>query len=295
MWSERKRAGDRERERVRGRVWGGVLWEFWGNSEKVVFCSGETLNKPIAVRGTLPRVRSLNPHLSETAPPCCARFATQPKAELLWLQRRQKNRRRGGRERGRGSTCREWGAERHRSVSFTDRRTIIDHTSSVIKSTIEPGCGHFGPRERKTEPQLRRRAKKFFLTWQKKRMWSPAYQNNGKFLLQFGGVRHGHLQGHDVMFHLGLAVHAFYVSHLQLEEKKNFTILQLTFSSRKTGKSKLPNNPTVWLAHESRGQLRFWQCRNLALEFPKCHLRLTTRPDLQFHCSLAFKKFQKEQ
>lgn len=47
------------------------------------------------------------------------------------------------------------------------------------------------------------------------------------------------------MFHLGLAVHAFYVSHLQLEGK----IKQLCnpptffFSTRKIGKPKLPNNP----------------------------------------------------
>lgn len=33
----------------------------------------------------------------------------------------------------------------------------------------------------------------------------------------------------------------------------------------------------------------------MALESPKCHLHLTTRPDLQFHCSLPSKKFQKEQ
>lgn len=78
-----ERAHEGGRERVRGSEReGGVLWEFWGNSEKVVFCSGATLNKPIAVRGALPRVRSLNPHLSETAPPCCARFATSAKSRV---------------------------------------------------------------------------------------------------------------------------------------------------------------------------------------------------------------------
>lgn len=40
------------------------------------------------------------------------------------------------------------------------------------------------------------------------------YQNNGKFFLQLGGVRHGHLQRHDVMLHLRLAVHTLYVPHV---------------------------------------------------------------------------------
>lgn len=39
------------------------------------------------------------------------------------------------------------------------------------------------------------------------------YQNNGKFLLQLGGIRHGNLQWHDVMLHLRLAIHTFYITH----------------------------------------------------------------------------------
>lgn len=39
------------------------------------------------------------------------------------------------------------------------------------------------------------------------------HQNNGKFLLQLGGVRHGNLQRHDVMLHVRLAVHTFYITH----------------------------------------------------------------------------------
>lgn len=45
------------------------------------------------------------------------------------------------------------------------------------------------------------------------RSFFTTYQNNGKFLLQLGGVRHGDLQRHDVMLHLRLAIHTFYVAH----------------------------------------------------------------------------------
>lgn len=42
---------------------------------------------------------------------------------------------------------------------------------------------------------------------------TKTHQNNGELLLQLGGVGHGHLQRHDVMLHLRLSVHTFYVSH----------------------------------------------------------------------------------
>lgn len=43
---------------------------------------------------------------------------------------------------------------------------------------------------------------------------SKTHQDDGKFLLQLRGVRHGHLQGHDVMLHrLRLAVRALDVPH----------------------------------------------------------------------------------
>lgn len=91
----------REKEGERGTE-GLLLSEFWGNSEKkVVFCSGVTLNKPITPRGALPSVCSRTPPSSLNLPHHAALgLPLQPKAELLWLQRRQKNRR-GGVERER--------------------------------------------------------------------------------------------------------------------------------------------------------------------------------------------------
>lgn len=126
-----------------------------------------------------------------------------------------------GGQRGRGVDMQRMRGGTAQVGSFTDQRIIIDHTSSVIKSIIESCCVYFGICESwNTEPQLLRSTEKFFPWLDRKKKASPTHQNNGKFLLQLGGVRHGHLQGHDVMFHLGLAVHAFYVSHLQLEGKK---------------------------------------------------------------------------
>lgn len=78
----------------------------------------------------------------------------QPKAELLWLQRRQKNRR-GGVEREReGVNMQRMRGGTAQVGSFTDRWIIIDHTLRVIKSIIEPSCVYFGPCESfKREPK----------------------------------------------------------------------------------------------------------------------------------------------
>ena len=78
----------------------------------------------------------------------------------------------------------------------------------------------------------------------KKKGIAKTYQNNRKFLLQLAGIRHGHLQGHDVVFHLGLAVHAFYVSHLQVEEKKKKVHSPPTFFSP-PAKLEIQNSPII--------------------------------------------------
>lgn len=110
MWS----AEGAERGRQRGRL---LLWEFWGNSENVVFSGGAILNKPSTMRGGPPSVcRVKPPLLRDSGPPCCARFATSAKSRAAVTSEETKEpQERGGREGG-GSTCREWGAERHRSV-----------------------------------------------------------------------------------------------------------------------------------------------------------------------------------
>lgn len=157
MLSERMRAEERgrekegERKRKRERL---LLSEFWGNSEKkVVFCSGVTLNKPITLRGALPRVCSRTPS-SEAAPPCCARFATSAKSRVALTSEETKEPQRGGRERGRGVNMQRMRGGTAQVGSFTDRWIIIDHTSRVIKSIIEPSCVYFGPCESfKREPQ----------------------------------------------------------------------------------------------------------------------------------------------
>lgn len=90
-----RKRGRKKREREASAV--GVLGEF---RKKVVFCSGVTLNKPITLRGALPSVCSRTPLLSESAPPCCARFATSAKSRVALTSEKTKEPQRGGRERG---------------------------------------------------------------------------------------------------------------------------------------------------------------------------------------------------
>lgn len=140
---ERQRDREGEGERERGRL---QRWEFWGNSENVVFSGGATFNQPSTMRGALPSVCRVTPPplLRDSGPPCCARFATSAKSRAAVTSEETKEpQERGGREGG-GVDMQRMRGGTAQVGSFTDQQIIIDHPSSVIKSIIDPCCVSFG-------------------------------------------------------------------------------------------------------------------------------------------------------
>lgn len=244
------------------------------------------------MRGGLPSVCMIHPLLCEPGPPCCARFATSAKSRAAVTSEETKEPQERGAERGvdmqrmRGGTA--------QVGSFTEQRIVIDHTSSVIKSINEPRCVYFGTRQSwKTEPQLLRRTKRFF-PWldRKKNRDHQLTKTMANFSSSSVGSGMGTFRGMMWCFisDWPSTLSMFPIFNLKGKKKLHNPPTFFFHPQGKKKPKKLPNNPKVWLTHESRGSpVRVLTEPKCGVRVPKCHLHLITRSGLQFP-----KNFQKE-
>lgn len=283
MWSAE------ERQTEGGRL---LLWEFWGNSENAVSSGGATLNKPSTIRGALPSVCGINPLLSGSTSPCCARFATSAKSRAAVTSEETKEpQEREGRHaenEGRNGTgrfiCRSADLNRsHNQRNQVNNRTLLRlfwHMWKLKNRTTATGQDQKvfspdltekkgitnSPKQWQISPPAR-----WGQAWAPSGAWSDASSRTGRprFLC---------------------------FPSSSWRKKKTSQSSNFLFPPAKLENQNSQIIQTVWLTHESRGSpVRVLTEPKCGVRVPKCHLHLITRSGLQFYCILpkTFKRNNK--
>lgn len=197
------------------------------------------------MRGALPSVRRLNPLLRDSAPPCCARFATSAKSRAAVTSEETKEPQERGAEReggrhaeneGRNGTGRFIYRSTHGNRSHIQRNQVNNRTLLRLLWhlwKLKDGTTATAQDRKLFSPDLTEKKWDHQLT---KTMANFSSSSVGSGMGTFRGMMWCFISDWPSTLSM------FPIFNLK-KKKKNFTILQLSFSTRKIGKSKLPNNP----------------------------------------------------